>query len=180
MQIVFTHHAHRDTSKGRAQDNPISADGRADAKILGEILGKNKVPVTCIYQGEYLRYTQTVEMLNRLLKVPVYIDKRLNEGSLTAEEAAQTIGAASYVISRKEEEKRIHEFLSDLIAKHENTDIIICNTSGVSLNWFITYFLKGTPIKGFRYAGMAGTVGSVIFEYDKLQKKPYIANETKG
>jgi len=144
------HHAHRDRTKGKSQENPITRQGRKEAAAIGEILRIGKVPVTCIYSGEYLRYRQTNELINKYTKAPITTDSRLNEIDCDV----------------LEYEKRIHNFLRDVIAKHSNKDIIICMTSGVALSCFMSYFINGKPIKGFKYA-QGATVSPVIFEYDK-------------
>ena len=148
------HHANRDKSKGHGQDSPITELGRREAEAIGDILGFGKVPVTCIYSGEYLRYQQTAEQLNKHLQVPVIVDSRLNELKTGRGLTGENTG------------KRIHEFLRDTIAKHGNDDIIICMTSGTVLHWFTTFFFKGAPIKGFQYM-QAPTVSPVIFHYEK-------------
>ena len=160
MLIVYMHHADRDLSKGQNQDNPITEHEKREADAIGDIFGTRKFPVTCIYTGDYVRYHQTNELINKHLQVPIYNDSRLNEIDCTG----------------KEYEKRIHNFIHDIIVKHNNDEIVICMTSGVALTCFMSYFMK-EPIKGFSYA-QGTTVSPVNFCYDKDYIKPFI-NEWK-
>jgi len=148
MKIVYLHHAHRDRSGGTAQSNPLSKHGEREAKIVGDVV-KN-IPVKTIYMGEYLRYAQTAEHVNRHTDAPIKIDARLNEfdGDKDAFRA------------------RTHAFLRDIIDAHENDDVVFCITSGVNLNEFLTFFMNCKPKDGFQYVQAAG-VCPIIFEYRK-------------
>ena len=162
MQIIYMHHANRDMSKGKSQENPITKEGFNEAKAIGELLGIANFSAKCIYTGEFLRYQQTNEQINKYLQVPVIIDKRLNEfDKKTKEETG------------REYEKRIHQLLDEIIKNHNNDDIIICMTSGIALTCFMSYFIKGKPIKGFQV--MYGTtVSPVSFIYNKEGKGQYL------
>ena len=145
------HHADRNTKDGGSQENSITDFGVQEATVIGGML--KKVPVKTIYSGEYIRYKQTVELINKHIKAPVVVDNRLNEWSSKTE-------------SRKTLQKRTHAFLKEVIAKHNDEDIIICMTSGVNLYYFITFFNKCKPIKGFIHAQARG-VCPIFFVYKK-------------
>ena len=158
MIITYMHHADRDMSKGRSQDNPITKLGIKEASAIGEIISTKKTDITCIYTGDYIRYRQTNELINKFVQAPIIVDSRLNEIDCNG----------------KEYERRLHEFLRDIIAKHNNDDMIVCMTSGVALGCFMSFFFK-EPIKGFEYA-QGATVSPVLFGYDKDQKRPFMNN----
>lgn len=133
--------------------------GKKEAEAVGEVLAG----VACIYSGEFLRYLQTNEQVNRHLRAPVVIDERLNEVAWRGKETS------------REYEARIHEFLNDVIARHGNEERVICMTSGVALHWFMTFFMKGEPIGGFVRMGAGVSVSPVTFYYDKERRERYIA-----
>lgn len=169
MKIIYMHHADRDMSKGKSQENSITKHGKKEAQIIARIIKDNKFQIKCIYAGTFLRYHQTAEQISKNLKVPIIIDSRLNEHNWDNTNNEKKEKSTAY-------EARTHKFLSDVITKHNNDDTIICMTSGITLHWFVTYFLKGAaPIKGFQFMHGA-TVSPVVFVYDKGQKEVYIKN----
>lgn len=151
MRIVYIHHAHRDMSKGKTQENSITDYGAKEAAILGEVL--REVKVKTIYSGDYIRYNQTVELINKYIKVPVVVDSRLNEW----------VGGTE---SKESLKNRTHEFLKEIISKYDDEDMVLCVTSGVNLSEFVTFFYKAKPIKGFQFMQAAG-ICPIVFEYQR-------------
>lgn len=150
MKIVYMRHANRDYSVGTSQKNPITANGKKMAKLLGEMM--KELPVQTIYCGEYLRYEQTAELVNKHIKAPIVKDKRINEW-LSKEESRESL------------QKRTHEFLKEIIAKHGNEDMIFCVTSGANINEWLTFFNDYKPNEKFFM--QLGDISPIIFHYKK-------------
>ena len=158
MKIVYLHHAQRDTENGVNQDNALTQFGVQEAELIGEML--RNVPVSSIYHGEYKRYKLTAEFINRHIKAPLVMDNRLNERCRERDKGD------NFTI-------RTHSFLDDTIARHDNSDVIFCVTSGGNLNEFLNYFHRGEPIEGFKRIQAIG-VSPINFEFDKENNADYI------
>ena len=151
MKIVYIHHAHRDISNGINQENGLTKFGMQEATLIGEML--KTVPVKTIYIGEYIRYKLTADLINKHIKAPIIIDGRLNEHH--AEDKKIENGFM----------KRTHDFLNEIIDKHDNNDVIFCITSGGNLGQFMSYFYKD-KIDGFIRTQAIG-VSPINFEFNK-------------
>lgn len=151
MKIVYMHHADRDVRDGFNQENPITENGVKEAEILGEMW--KGTSVKAIYLGDYIRYEQTAQIINKGIEAPMIKDSRLNEhkGKL---ESFETF------------EQRTHDFIKEVIEKHNNDDIVFCVTSGANLSKFISFFIKGENIEGFKFIQAVG-ICPIMFHYDK-------------
>lgn len=175
MRIVFMHHAKKDNfgeenqKPGfRNQANRLSEDGIKELKVFREIYKKN-LSFSAIYVGEFKRYKLTADIIN-INNAPIYIDKRLNESGSDEEFYGIIVNSDNKkeVFARHTEvlRQRTHEFLNDIIKKHNNDENILCVSSGVNLGEFMSYFYGGDKKEGLEISYSFG-LGLVVFQYYK-------------
>ena len=143
MKIIYVHHAERDFSNlndiNLRQLDDITLDGVKDADLLSSKIAK--LNVTKIITSSYLRCKHTAEILNKNLSVDIIYEDRFNEF-------------------------KKGETIEDIINEYNDSDNIICVTSGVNLTAFICHYYKinydnKTPLV------QAFSTSPVIFEYKK-------------
>ena len=131
------------------QDEPISAQGQADAQRLGAYFdGK---AIAAIYISEYQRTRQTAAPVARQLNLTPVIDERLNEidngrfDGMTDEQIQQTYPDAwQAFLSRSvdfrfpegetgaEAQRRIVDFLEEKRLQHDSANVLLVCHEGLS------------------------------------------------
>ena len=128
MNIIYCHHANRNKSKIPSQLDDITPIGEQDAMVVSELLQmakSNKVDIKAIYTSTYYRCTKTADLINAKIKAPIIQDDRLNEyGSVEGETWLDT-------------QLRVKDMILEIIDTYEDSDTIICVTSGVNIAPFI-------------------------------------------
>lgn len=153
MRIIYIHHAERDFSNSNddlGQFDDITLDGIKDAELLSSKI--DKLNVTKIISSPYKRCKHTAEILNKSLNVDIIYEDRFNEFKKGE--------------TKEEFLKRNIDAIEDIINECNDSDNIICVTSGVNLTAFICYYYKinydnSTPLV------QAFGLSPVIFEYKK-------------
>ena len=149
MKIIYVHHAERDFNDiNLRQLDDITLDGVKDADLLSSKIAK--LNVTKIITSSYLRCKHTAEILNKNLSVDIIYEDRFNEFK-----KGETI---------EEFLKRNIDAIEDIINAYNDSDNIICVTSGVNLTAFICHYYNinydnKTPLV------QAFSTSPVIFEY---------------
>ena len=128
MNIIYCHHANRNKSKMPSQDDDITPIGEQDATLVAELLkmAQDKgVNIKSIHTSTFYRCTKTSELINKHIGVAIIEDDRLNEfGAVEGESWLQA-------------QLRVKEAILDIISNYEDTDTVICVTSGVNIAPFI-------------------------------------------
>lgn len=175
MKIVYIKHAQKDNlgeenqKPGfKNQENRLTAFGIKEAEMVANAL-KEEVDFSAIYIGEFCRYKLTADIVN-FGNAPVIVDKRLNESGSDDEFAGVVIDnenkKAIYARQAEVLNNRTHEFLNEIIQKHDNDDCVLCVSSGVNLGAFMSFFFSGEKIKMFEVV-YATNLSPIVFELDK-------------
>ncbi len=145
MRIIYVHHAQRDASDGLNQDNDITELGFRDAKLQAEMLASvTKRNYKAIYTSPFYRCKKTAQILNEKLNLPIFEDERLNEFQRkTKDETWVDVQA------------RITDCLKDIVDKYDETDCVICVTSGVNVAGFINVAYKLKPSANAPFIGIS-------------------------
>jgi broad specificity phosphatase PhoE len=148
-------------SRLRHQDEPISAQGQADARKLCTYFdGK---AIAAIYISEYQRTRQTAEPVARQLNLTPVIDERLNEidngrfDGMTDEQIQQTYPDVwQAYLSRSvdfrfpegetgaEAQRRIVDFLEEKRLQHDSANVLLVCHEGLSRLLMCT--ILGLPV----------------------------------
>ena len=154
MKIIYVHHAERNLSYSKdlnlRNKDDITLDGIKEAMLLAKKL--KKINVTSIITSPYLRCRHTAEILNEGLNVNIIDDDRFNEFKM-----GETVG---------EFLKRNMEAINDIVTNYNDSDTIICVTSGVNITAFICYFY-GIDVNDSTKLSQAASISPIIFEYKK-------------
>ena len=153
MKLIYVHHAERDFSNlndDLRQFDDITFDGIKDAEFLSSKI--DKLNVTKIISSPYKRCKHTAEILNKNLNIDIICEDRFNEFKKCE--------------TKEEFLKRNIDAIEDIINECNDSDNIICVTSGVNLTAFICHYYKinydnKTPLV------QAFSTSPVIFEYKK-------------
>lgn len=154
MKIFYVHHANRKIKDKPSQNDTITKLGEEDAKIMSKIFEKmkNKFNIKAIYTSSFLRCKKTAQIINRKLNVPIYEDDRLNEFKSIEKETWTDC------------QKRVMSVLKEIVYKYDNSDTVICVTSGVNLTAFIVaaYNLKPDEYLPFPIVNTCTPIGFEI------------------
>lgn len=153
MNIVYVHHAERDIHNKNVprQEQDITEDGMAEAELLSKKM--NIIHPTAIYTSPYKRCVHTSEILNSFVQVPIISDERLNEYDPGRE-------------TFKEFLERNMNCISDIIGKYDESDTVLCVTSGVNLSAFMCYF-SGKEASGDSPRCQGLSISPVLFSTDR-------------
>ena len=127
MEIMYCHHGNRKINNTPNQNDGLTELGIQDCEIVNKLLNqvKNKKNIKCIYTSKFFRCTKTAQIINKFLNIPIIIDSRLDE--------FKSIENETWIDCQN----RIMNFLKEIIEKHNNSDFVICVTSGVNIAGFI-------------------------------------------
>lgn len=116
-KLVLIRHAHRDTSKGREQDNGLDALGKKQRKELTKFFLKKFAHESIeIYSSPLKRCLQTVKKISENLNVPLYSALELTErGQLKRGE------------SEREFQNRIGKFLGKVRRSKKEVVVLCCH-----------------------------------------------------
>ena len=147
MKIFYVHHALREKSNIPNQKDDIVKTYEKDAKLVSKLFllaTKNGFNIKAVYTSPYLRCKKTAELVNQYIKVPVIEDERLNE--FASERQAKKYGLPlSETESWTNCQARIMSCLKDIVEKYDDTDAVICVTSGVNIAAFINLAYQIKP-----------------------------------
>lgn len=139
MKIIYCHHALRDIGNPPTQEDGLKELGIKDAELVAQILKQmkeNGINIKAIYSSEYFRCMETARRINRYLNIPIIKEARFNEfcGVHSAVKGLQTdVNKESWL----ECQNRIILGIKDIVYSYEETDAVICVTSGVNISSFI-------------------------------------------
>lgn len=153
MKLIYVHHAERDFSNlndDLRQFDDITLDGIKDAELLSSKI--DKLNVTKIISSPYKRCKHTAEILNKNLNVDIIYEDRFNEFKKGE--------------TKEEFLKRNIDAIEDIINECNDSDNIICVTSGVNLTAFICHYYKINYDNSTSLVQAFG-ISPVIFEYKK-------------
>jgi len=145
MKIIYVHHALREVGNPPTQDDKIRPLGIKDAKITAKLLKvmseKSKSTFKAIYTSPYYRCAKTAEIINKHLNLPIYEDERLNEFNNVFEviEDGQSVTKTE---TWEQCQIRIRDAIKDIVFKYDDSDTVICVTSGVNITAFIGLAFK--------------------------------------
>jgi len=157
MKIIYVHHAMRDRENPPSQEDNITKIGEQDALINAEIFALTKgndINIKAIYTSPFLRCKKTAEIINSKINVPIFEDERLNEmGNIKGE---------SWI----ELQYRVRESVKDIVEKYDDSDSVICVTSGINVASFISLAYKLKPSENTPYIGIV-SCSPLIFKINK-------------
>lgn len=169
MKIIYVHHALREIGNPPTQDDKIQPLGLQDAETTAKLLKlmseKSNSKFKAIYTSPYYRCAKTAEIVNKYINLPIYEDSRLNEFNKVFEviENGQSVTKTE---NWTECQTRIREAIKDIVFKHDDTDAVICVTSGVNITAFIglAYKIPASENMPFPWVPSCSPIG---FEIDK-------------
>ena len=141
MKIFYIHHAIRAKANPPTQEDGITRLGRKDAKICAKMFKKlqEKFNICAIVTSPFYRCLETARIINKQLKVDLFLDERLNELNGLLPKKDKDIKLAS-----KEPwihcQRRITDAIKDIVEKYDNGEpntTVLVVTSGVNLTAFI-------------------------------------------
>lgn len=156
MRVVYIHHANRQKGNPSTQDDGISEVGLKDLEVTKQLLNmaNQKHKISTIYTSQFFRCTKTAEVINGDIRAKVIVDTRLDEmGSVERETWVDT-------------QIRLHEFLDEIIEKHDDSDTIVCVTSGINLGAFVQKSLNLKASSDFPMYGVP-SCSPIVFEFKK-------------
>ena len=167
MKIFYVHHALRDKGNPPNQEDGLKELGRIDADLVGQIFaeGKKHFKISAIYSSPYYRCIETARIINKHLNVPIVEDERLNE-YCGVHKAVNGESVEGETETWKDCQNRIQECLKDIINTHDESDMVLCVTSGVNITAFINvaYGLNSSDKRPFPWVPSCSPVG---FEINK-------------
>ena len=127
MKIIYCHHALRKRGEVPTQQDGIEDLGIEDANIVAQLLEKSNKNgcIKAIYTSTYYRCTKTAEIINKIINVPIFADKRLNEYDSKTEKWVDL-------------QKRVRQSIMESMKNHNEQDTIVFVTSGVNVAPFIS------------------------------------------
>lgn len=159
MKVIYIHHANRQKGNPPSQNDGISEVGLKDLEVTKELLNmaNKKQKISTIYTSQFFRCTKTAEVINTDIKAKVVVDIRLDEvGSVENETWVDA-------------QIRLHEFLDEIVEKHDDSDTVVCVTSGINLGAFVAKSLNLKPSRNFPMYGVP-SCSPIVFEYKKDNK----------
>ena len=146
MKIIYVHHALRQKGDPPSKNDKIQPLGLKDAEIVAELMKMlaEHSSVKAIYTSPYFRCAKTAEIINKYIKVPIFDEPRFNEFNnvFNAVDGNKTVTKTE---SWLECQTRIRSALKDIVNKYDDTDTVICVTSGVNITAFISLAFKLQP-----------------------------------
>ena len=156
MKIIYVHHGNRAKCNPPSQTDDLTPLGVEDCKIVGRLLDDENIKsnLKAIYTSPILRCRKTAEIINKNLNAPIIEDVRLNEFGSVPHETWLELQA------------RIAQFLDEIVVKFDESDIVICVTSGVNLVGFINkaYHLSPSSTAPFF---LIPSCSPIMIEYKK-------------
>lgn len=156
MRVIYIHHANRQKGNPPTQDDGISEVGVKDLEVTKELLNmaNEKHQISTIYTSQFFRCTKTTEVINGDIKAKVVVDTRLDEmGSVENETWLDT-------------QIRLHEFLDEIVEKHDKDDTVVCVTSGINIGAFFAKSINLKPTRNFPMYGVP-SCSPIMFEFNK-------------
>ena len=146
MKIIYVHHALREIGNPPSQDDKIQPLGIKDAETTAELLYNmsKKTNMKAIYTSPYYRCAKTAEIINKHINLPIFEDSRFNEFKQVFEAIENGVSVTKSE-SWIECQKRIREAIKDIVFKYDDSDTVICVTSGVNITAFISLAFKIEP-----------------------------------
>lgn len=156
MKVIYVHHANRQKGNPPSQNDGISEVGLKDLEVTRELLnmGNKQNKISTIYTSQFFRCTKTAEVINTDIGAKVVVDNRLDEMGSVENETWVDVQA------------RLHEFLDEIVEKHNDDETVVCVTSGINLGAFVAKSLKIKPSRNFPMYGVP-SCSPIMFEYKK-------------
>ncbi len=158
MKIIYCHHAQRDQDKSKPQNlrqgEGLTPLGIEDATIYAKMLKQANVKLNAIYTSPFFRCVSTANIINEQLNTNIITDDRFNEFGSIENESWETC------------QTRIMSALKDIIKKHDNSDIVLCITSGVNIGAFICLAYGIKPDNNNPFLGIT-SCSPIVFDFDK-------------
>lgn len=165
MKIIYCHHAERavDKRKPRSQDDDITENGIKDAELVADTFSKYNI--TAIYTSNFYRCKKTAQIINRFSNAPIFEEERFNE-----------IGSPEDGETWKQGLARNIAALNDILDKYNDTDTIVCLTSGINLSAFVCWNLKKRPNKNFPFMGATSIAPIEFYQvtHTKYRERTFI------
>ena len=156
MKIIYCHHANRKINKQKTENDSLSKIGKQDAKNLAKLLKIAKsvgVKISAIYTASESRFTQTAKLINKYLSAPIIEVNDLKEFNKKTETWLNA-------------QKRVYNFLKEIIKKHNDDETVVCITSGVNVASFINLQLGHKPTEKMPFIEIP-SCSPLIFNFDK-------------
>lgn len=146
MRIIYVHHALREMGNPPSQDDKIQPLGIKDAENLAELfkLLQSKSTIKAIYTSPYYRCAKTAEIINKHINVPIFEEPRFNEFNKVFK-VLKDDKLVTMTETWQECQIRISQALKDIVFKYDDSDTVICVTSGVNIAAFIALAFKIKP-----------------------------------
>lgn len=156
MKIIYIHHGNRKKGNPPTQDDDLTDIGYRDCELTAELFlnDKLKQSIRAIYTSPFFRCKKTAEIINKNLCVSITCDDRLNE--------FKSMGDETWVDCQI----RIIACIDEIISKYDNSDTVICVTSGVNLGAFIAKSFGITPNENMPFLGVP-SCSPIIFDFNK-------------
>ena len=167
MKIIYVHHALRDLGNPPTQEDGIKPLWIKDAGIVAELLKimGERQNIKAIYTSPYFRCAKTAEIINKYINVPIFEDPRFNE----FKKVFQVLHGDELVTKTEtwlDCQLRIREAIGDIVNKYEDTDTVVCVTSGVNITAFISLAFKIEPSESLPFP-MVPSCSPIGFDIDK-------------
>ncbi len=127
MKIIYVHHGNRKRTPDNKLCDKLSSIGKKDANLFAKLLTKipTKNSIKAIYSAPSNRCQLTANIINKHIKVPVILDSRLDEFGMVKDETySEMLNRTACVID-------------EITNKFEDTDSVICVSSGINVSAFI-------------------------------------------
>ena len=154
MKVIYVHHGERLMGNPPSTNDDLTKLGYEDCELVKEFLKRYKNKIKTIYSSVHFRCTKTAEIINQNLNVPVILDERLNEFGSIKNETWENL------------QKRILQFLNEVVENYENDDYVVCVTSGVNIGAFILKAFNLEPSENTPFLQIV-SCSPVCFEYKK-------------
>ena len=134
MKIIYVHHGLRNRGNPPSDNDGLLDLGKKDAENVAEFLliakskGQN---IKAIYTSPYRRCKETADIINKHLQVEIIDEPRFNEfqGAVSGETWVECL-------------ERIQSGIYDIVKNYEESDTVVCVTSGVNISAFISLAYK--------------------------------------
>lgn len=169
MKIIYVHHALRNLGNPPSQEDGILPLGVKDtentAELLKTMLDNPKSKFKAIYTSPYYRCKKTVEIINKHMNLPIYEEPRFNEFNKVFQ-VLQNEKSITKTESRLECQIRIRNAIKDIVNKYDESDTVICVTSGVNITAFISLAFKIQPSDNLPFSWVP-SCSPIGFDIDK-------------
>ncbi len=156
MKIFYVHHAERKIIGKPSQEDTLTEQGEKDAEIMSNAFVKlrDKMDIKAIYTSQFFRCKRTTQIINKKLKVPIYVDARLDEFKSVDNETWTDC------------QKRTISLIKEIVNKYDENDVVLCVTSGVNLTAFVAAAYKLQPNEQMPFP-LVTTCSPIGFEISK-------------